>query len=95
MPKLQFLEGLPDSGVRSIKVDGQEFFFDPFCVVPQDVADFLLAPIRMGWYCSFRLVTDDPAPAPVAEAVVQVEEVVPEDAPAPQPKRPRGRPRKK
>jgi len=95
MPKLQYLEGMPESGVRPVSVNGQIFLFDPFCDVPQEVAEHLLAPGRQGGVCSFRLVTDDPAPAPVAEAVVQVEEVVPEVAPAPQPKRPRGRPRKK
>ena len=94
MPKLQYLEGMPESGLRPVSVNGQVFLFDPFCDVPQDVADHLLADGLRGWYCSFRLVTDDPAPAPVVEAVVQVEEVVPEVVPAPEPKRPRGRPRK-
>jgi len=94
MPKLQYVD-MVEPGVRRVTVDRSVFLFDPFCDVPQEVADRLLYPGRKGGHCSFRLVTDDPAPAPVAEAVVQVEEVVPEVAPAPQPKRPRGRPRKK
>lgn len=93
MPKLQYID-MVEPGVRRVTVDRAVFWFDPFCDVPQEIADRLLAPGRKGGHCSFRLVTDDPAPAPVAEAVVQVEEVVPEAVPAPQPKRPRGRPRK-
>lgn len=96
MPKLQFLELLPDSGRRLVMVDRVEFWFDPFCDVPQEVADYLLAPLDKGYYCSFRLVTEDaPAPAPVVEAAAPEDEDVPEVAPAPAPKRPRGRPRKK
>lgn len=96
MPKLQFLEVLPETGFKQVTVDRVAFRFDPFCDVPQEVADHLLAPLAKGRYCSFRLVTEDaPAPAPVVEAVAAEEEAVPEAAPAPAPKRPRGRPRKK
>jgi len=95
MPKLQFLEEMPASGPRKIVVEEGEFFFDPFCEVPEEVAYVLLAPSRKGAYCSFRLVTEDaPASARVVEAVASEEEAVPEAAPAPAPKRPRGRPRK-
>jgi hypothetical protein len=96
MPKLQFLEAMPESGLRRVTVDRVVFWFDPFCDVPQEIADHLLAPALKGKPCSFRLVTEDaPAPAPVVEAVAAEEEAVPEAAPAPAPKRPRGRPRKK
>lgn len=96
MPKLQCLVEMPATGVRKILVNRQAFFFSPFCEVPQEIADFLLAPLRKGKPCSFRLVTEDaPASAPVVEAVATEEETVHEAAPAPAPKRPRGRPRKK
>jgi len=95
MPKLQFLEEMPASGLRRVTVDRVVFWFDPVCDVPQEIADRLLAPALKGKPCSFRLVTEDaPASARVVEAVASEEEAVPEAAPAPAPKRPRGRPRK-
>lgn len=95
MPKLHFV-GLTEADSRRVTVNQVAYWFNPYCEVPQEVADRLLAPLKKNAPCSFRLVTEDaPAPAPVVEAVAAEEEAVPEAAPAPAPKRPRGRPRKK